>query len=67
MSTWLSDKGTHWEIATVTGFGSRKKLPRHLERVEKGDKAALIEAMTRKADNARREAGVDVPALKPVD
>jgi hypothetical protein len=58
MSTMLVDHDTHWVVATVTGFGSRKKLPRNRVRVEKGDAAALAAEVIRQADAARQAAGI---------
>ena len=66
MATMLADKGTHWEVSTVSSLGRRSNIPRGMVVVEKGDRDARKAEMVRQALQARRDAGVEVEQTGPV-
>ncbi len=66
MSTQVADRGTHWEVSSVTGPGARRKIPRRPVLVPKGDKDMLRAEIIRQAMAARKKFGVHQKEEVPV-
>ena len=66
MSTMITEYESHWVVASVTGYGKRRRIPRMPVAIEKGDLEALRAEVEKQAEATRVQGGLPPANGRPV-